>query len=76
MRMTTTCKLIWYGIEPLVPENPSRAMELAQASQLLLVTEHIARRAVDARQLEALSRALGRAGDETINNMMSGLTPV
>ena len=68
-------KLVWYGIEPLVPENPARAMELAQASQLPLVTEYIARRAVDARQLEALSQALGQAeGDETINNMMSGLS--
>ena len=27
-------KMIWYGVEPLVPENPTRAMNLAQASQL------------------------------------------
>ena len=68
-------KLIWYGIEPLVPENPSRAMELAQASQLPLVTEYIARRATDARQLETLSRAMGKIKSEaTINNMLVGFS--
>ena len=66
-------KMIWYGGEPLVPENPARAMNLAQASQLPLVTEYIARRATDARQLEILSRALGKIKSETIiNNMLRG----
>ena len=68
-------KLIWYGIEPLVPENPARAMELAQASQLPLVTEYIARRATDARQLETLSRAMGKIKSEaTISNMLVGFS--
>ena len=66
-------KLIWYGIEPLVSENPMRAMDLAQASQLPLVTEYIARRATDAYQLESLSLALGEMESETkINNMLAG----
>ncbi|MAJ16792.1 MAG: dehydrogenase [Opitutia bacterium TMED67] len=66
-------KMIWYGVEPLVPENPTRAMNLAQASQLPLVTEYIARRATNARQLETLSLALGQIKDETtINNMLRG----
>ena len=48
-------------------------MNLAQASKLPLVTEYIARRATDARQLEILSRALGKINDETtINNMLRG----
>ena len=48
-------------------------MNLAQASQLPLVTEYIARRATDARQLEILSRALGKIKSETtINNMLRG----
>ncbi|MED5453838.1 MAG: PVC-type heme-binding CxxCH protein [Verrucomicrobiota bacterium] len=68
-------KLIWYGIEPLVPENPTRAMKLAQASRLPLVTEYIARRAVDARQLEELSQVLGQLErEETIVHMLRGFS--
>ena len=37
--------LYWYGIEPLVPDNPSRAMSLAAASNIPLVKNHIIRRA-------------------------------
>ena len=50
-------------------------MELAQASQLPLVTEYIARRATDARQLETLSRAMGKIKSEaTISNMLVGFS--
>jgi len=66
-------KMIWYGIEPLVPQDPARAMELAQFSRLSLVTEYIARRAVDARKLESLSRTLGQTeNEETKTNMLRG----
>jgi len=37
----------WYGIEPLVPADPARAMRLATASRIPLVCEYIARRLVD-----------------------------
>jgi len=66
-------KLIWYGMEPLVPLSPERAMELAQVSRLPLVTEYIARRAVDDSQIEVLSKTLGQVTEEvTINNMLKG----
>ena len=70
--MTTTCKrLVTLGV---FRTTRRVRLELAQASQLPLVTEYITRRAVDAAS-EALSQALGQAeGDETINNMMSGLS--
>ncbi|MEC8973972.1 MAG: dehydrogenase, partial [Verrucomicrobiota bacterium] len=68
-------KLIWFSIEPLVPDNPVRAMELARASRLPLVTEHIARRAVDAGQLEAVSAALRQArDDETTAGLLRGFS--
>ncbi len=68
-------KLIWYGIEPLVPENPARAMDLAVASRLPFVTESIARRAVDAGELEALSQALGQAQEEeTVAGLLRGFS--
>lgn len=37
--------LIWYGVEPLVPTNPSRAMQLAAASKIPTVARFITRRA-------------------------------
>ena len=68
-------KLIWYGIEPMVPADPARAMELARASRLPLVTEYIARRAVDAGQLEAVSAALGQAqGEDKVADMLRGFS--
>jgi putative membrane-bound dehydrogenase-like protein len=39
--------MIWYGIEPLVPADPRRAVQLAVATPLSLVRQFIARRAAD-----------------------------
>jgi putative membrane-bound dehydrogenase-like protein len=39
--------MIWYGLEPAVPTNPARAVQLARAARLPLVRQHIARRLVD-----------------------------
>ncbi|MCA9122698.1 MAG: c-type cytochrome [Planctomycetaceae bacterium] len=36
--------MVWYGIEPAVAEYPTQAIQLAAASKLPLVREHIARR--------------------------------
>ena len=45
----------WYGLEPLVAQNPSRAIELAKSSQIPLLTEYIIRRcAADEKGLESL----------------------
>jgi putative membrane-bound dehydrogenase-like protein len=47
----------WYGIEPLVPADPARALRLATAARIALVRQLIARRAVDE------SGAKGAKGD-------------
>lgn len=54
-------KMIWYGMEPLVAENPERALEVASSSKLSLVSEFIARRAVDANQTEMIVDRLGKS---------------
>jgi hypothetical protein len=36
--------MIWYGAEPLVPADPSRAAELVLKSRIPIVREYIARR--------------------------------
>ncbi len=51
-------KLIWFGIEPLVPADTTRALTLAARAEIPLVTHWIARRAVAAKQLEAVAAAL------------------
>ncbi|MGD9853328.1 MAG: PVC-type heme-binding CxxCH protein [Planctomycetaceae bacterium] len=40
--------MIWYGIEPLVPADPERALALAEQSQIPLLTRFIYRRAAAA----------------------------
>lgn len=37
-------QMYWYAIEPLVPANPDKALELAAKSKIPLVSQHIARR--------------------------------
>jgi len=51
-------KMIWFGIEPLVPGNPRRALALAAASEIPLVARHVARRLADADELDALVDAI------------------
>ncbi len=51
-------KMLWFGIEPLVPEDPQRALRMARTSQIPMLTEYIARRAVDAEELEFLVTSL------------------
>jgi len=36
--------MIWYGIEPAVPQSPDKAVDLAQRTQMPIVRKHIARR--------------------------------
>ena len=44
-------KILWYGVEPLVAENPGKAIELAEQSRIPLLTQYIARRLTVADQL-------------------------
>lgn len=69
-------KMIWFGIEPLVVQDPSRALQLATQSRIPLLTQFIARRLADADQFEALVRALGaetRRDRELLVGMRAGL---
>ena len=60
-------KMIWYGLEPLVKEDPKRALDLATRSQLPLVTQFIARRAVDADATDALVATIARQPKNKVN---------
>lgn len=60
-------KMIWYGVEPLVKLNPAKALELASRSKIPMVTNFIARRAMDADAPEVLITAIGKATSNRID---------
>jgi len=56
--------LLWYGIEPLVTDNPTQAIELALTTQIPTVRRFIFRRAAATNEtLPAVVAALGNAKD-------------
>jgi putative membrane-bound dehydrogenase-like protein len=50
--------LIWFGLEPLVADDPVRALDLAARANLPIVAEFVARRTADAGAFEPLFAAL------------------
>jgi putative membrane-bound dehydrogenase-like protein len=65
-------KMIWYGTEPLVAENPERALGMAAESKIPMLAEFIARRAVDADATEDLIVQLGKS-PTTLAHMLEGM---
>ncbi len=59
-------KLIWSGIEPLVPADPTRALALATRSAMPQLTRWLTRRAVAAGQLETIAATLGTPAAATV----------
>ena len=51
-------KMIWFAVEPLVAENPERSIALAEQSNISMIAEFIARRLVDAGELNVLVAGL------------------
>jgi putative membrane-bound dehydrogenase-like protein len=69
-------KMIWYGIEPLIVENPEKFLDLALQSNIPLLTQYMARRAVDGDELELLVAKIGQESPNTsllMEGMMSGM---
>jgi len=69
----------WYGIEPLVPADPSRALQLAASARIPLLREFIARRVVDhviprgdKGDLGPLVITLGKSNEETQRDLLKG----
>jgi putative heme-binding domain-containing protein len=58
-------KMIWFGVEPLVPTDTPRALALAASSALPQITQWTARRAVAAQQLEAVAATLATSSSLT-----------
>lgn len=54
-------KMIWFGIEPLVPEDPVKALQLASSSKIPMVTQFIARRATSGKLLDVVVGEIAKA---------------
>ncbi|MEK6478056.1 PVC-type heme-binding CxxCH protein [Catalinimonas sp. 4WD22] len=53
-------KMIWYATEPLVEQNPELALEMAGKSKIPMLSQHLARRAVDADAIDQLIVKIGK----------------
>lgn len=51
-------KMLWFGLEPRVGQNPARGLALAADARIPLYAEYAARRAADANALEVLVEAI------------------
>ncbi len=68
--------MLWFAIEPLVVDNPTKALALASKSQLPSVTKNIARRLIDANKMEELVASLSKntsAQGNLLEGMLAGL---
>lgn len=52
-------KMIWFGLEPLVKNNPKLGLELLKNCKINLISNYIARRIVDANEHELLVSYIG-----------------
>ncbi len=66
-------KLIWFGLEPILLKNENRALALAQAAQIPLISRHIARRLGVAERFDGLLAEIARASGTARLNMLLGL---
>ncbi len=69
-------KMIWFGIEPLMEEDPDKFLQLSVASQIPVVTQYIARRAMDGDESQRLVALIGKGGTNTedlLIGMLNGI---
>ena len=63
--------MLWYGTEPLVPDNPTRAIELALQSKIPLLLQYTIRRAAAQNEtLPAVVAALGKTTDPEMQRLI------
>jgi putative membrane-bound dehydrogenase-like protein len=68
--------MIWYGVEPLVPDNPARALKLAVNAKIPKVRQFVARRLVehvgDKGDLKPWVEALAASNDAVRRDLLQG----
>lgn len=59
-------KMIWFGLEPLVKNNPNRALDLAAKVEIPLIAKYVARRLVDADSPESVIAFLSKTAKNQV----------
>lgn len=63
--------MLWFGIEPLVMEDPGKYLALAQKTEIPMISQYMARRMVDADEMDLLVADLSKA-DKNQYNLLVG----
>ena len=58
--------MIWFALEPLVALNPTRSLNIANISEIPMITEYVARRLADAEILTPLVENLKTSNKKDI----------
>lgn len=69
-------KMIWYGLEPLAATDPARALAIVSQTNIPLLAQYTARRAVDAGAMNELIASIGAQPKTRISlleGMMNGM---
>ncbi|MEX2234208.1 MAG: c-type cytochrome, partial [Cyclobacteriaceae bacterium] len=64
--------MIWFGLEPLVAEDPDKGLALAEKSRIPLIAEYTARRTVDADATDRLIAVIEKK-PKTLISMLEGM---
>lgn len=64
--------MIWFGLEPLVKENPDRALSLAATAEISIIAEYVARRVMDADAIETLISWIAKS-PKTLVSLLEGM---
>ncbi len=65
-------KMIWFALEPMVIDDPARAVSLAQQSKIPMLTRFVARRLTDGQEFEALMAGIRGAEPVATENLLLG----
>jgi putative heme-binding domain-containing protein len=65
--------MIWFGVEPLVEADATKALALAARAGLPMITNYIARRATAAKRTDAVVAALASAQGPALRPLLEGL---
>jgi putative membrane-bound dehydrogenase-like protein len=67
--------MVWYGVEPLVPDDPSRAAGLLEKDRLPVVRQYVARRLTEmgGKETASLVRALSSSDEGVRRDVLRGM---
>ncbi len=59
--------MLWFGIEPLINEDPNRYLAIASEAEIPMISQYMARRMVDADEMQVLVAQLGKKDKNQVN---------